>query len=365
MAHALAHPLATLRRGSGRTPGITELLHPFELVALLRMCTGGACFVPALPRVVALLLALGRARAEVVVVMTMPRLILENEVVMGTRKTSEGRFFLRPSPAMDALFLYCLARAVRITGVLVHEFAVLSNHYHVVFTDVRGNRPEFFRELNQFVARGGNRQLGRRENFFKPGSYNAPVLVDGDAIEDKCLYTLCNPVKHGLVKLPEYWNGISSWNFEYGQTKEYKRPPGFFAEDMRETEYLTLCRPEELYPELDDAHARKQLKDRATERGHALVKKIRKNGGRIMGMPRVRKQPTNSSPSTRPPRPGIRPNVAGKNKWARIEALQRNAAFLEDHRNARLRFEAGEIDVVFPRGTYLMAKRYGVAVCEN
>ncbi|MEM6294875.1 MAG: hypothetical protein AAGA54_26625, partial [Myxococcota bacterium] len=57
-----------------------------------------------------------------------------------------------------------------------------------------------------------------------------------------------------------------------------------------------------------------------------------------------------------------RPTVACKNKWARIEALQRNAAFLADYREARLRFEAGDTSIVFPLGTYLMAQRYGVAV---
>ncbi|MGH1347837.1 MAG: hypothetical protein ACRBN8_40155, partial [Nannocystales bacterium] len=77
---------------------------------------------------------------------------------------------------------------------------------------------------------------------------------------------------------------------------------------------------------------------------------------------RVRRQPTDSSPSTRAPRRGIRPTVAGKNKWARIEALQRNEAFLEAHEQARLLFEGGKRNVVFPLGTYLMVQRFGVAV---
>lgn len=82
-------------------------------------------------------------------------------------------------------------------------------------------------------------------------------------------------------------------------------------------------------------------------------------------MKRVRRQPPDSSPSTRAPRRGIRPTVAGKNKWARIEALLRNQAFLDAHQQARLRFEAGEHRVVFPLGTYLMLHRFGVAVAKN
>ena len=114
--------------------------------------------------------------------MTRPRFVKAGEVLMGTRRCSERRFFLRPSSTSDQLFLYCLARAGRLSGVLLHEFQVLSNHYQVIFTDVRGQSPQFFRELNQFVARGINASLGRWESFFAPGSYNAVGLVDGNAI---------------------------------------------------------------------------------------------------------------------------------------------------------------------------------------
>ncbi|MGH1344111.1 MAG: hypothetical protein ACRBN8_21305 [Nannocystales bacterium] len=297
--------------------------------------------------------------------MTRPRFVKAGEVVMGTRRCSERRFFLRPSPTTDHLFLYCLARAVRLSGVLLHEFQVLSNHYHVVFTDVRGQRPLFFRELNQFVARGVNASLGRWESFFAPGSYNAVTLVDDDAIEDECLYTLCNVVDAGLVKLPEYWDGVCSWSMNYGQSKTIRRPTGFFDESSDKTleeEVLTLVRPEALYPGLSDADAREQLRDRARERSHLIADKLRNNGGSFVGMARVRRQPTESSPSTRAPRRGIRPTVAGKNKWARIEALQRNEAFLKAHEQARLLFESGKRNVVFPLGTYLMVQRFGVAI---
>ena len=297
--------------------------------------------------------------------MTRPRFIKPGEVVMGTRRTSERRFFLRPSSTTDQLFLYCLARAARLSGVLLHEFQVLSNHYHIVLTDPHCQRPLFFRELNQFVARGVNASLGRWESFFAPGSYNAVTLVDAKAIEKECLYTLCNVVEAGLVKLPEYWDGVCSWRMNYGDTKRIARPKGFFREEsetMHDEEVLTLVRPDALYPDLSDVDAREHLRDKARALSRTFGDELQHKGGSFMGMKRVRRQPTESSPSTRAPRRGIRPTVAGKSKWARIEALQRNAAFLADYREARLRFEAGDTSVVFPLGTYLMAQRYGVAV---
>ncbi len=300
--------------------------------------------------------------------MTRPRFIEPGEVVMGSRRCSEQRFFLRPSSITDQLFLYCLARAARITGVQLHEFQVLSNHYHVVLTDVRGNRPEFFRELNQFVARGVNASLGRWESFFAPGSYNAVVLLDGDAIERECLYTLCNVVEAGLVKLPEYWDGVCSWRLDYGESKRIRRPLGFFRESnasMLEEEVLTLVRPKGLYPELADAEARAKLRRRARERSHDHTAKLRAQGRAFMGMKRVRKQPVTRSAVSPSKRRGIRPTVASRDRSTRVAALQRYARFLEAYRAARLRFEAGARDVLFPVGTYLLARRYGVVVAET
>ena len=294
-----------------------------------------------------------------------PRRVVKGEVLMGTRRCIQRRFLLRPDGITTMVFKYLLARAARLTGVLIHEFKVLSNHYHIVFSDPRGQRSKFFQELNSLLARAVNAAFGEWETMFAPGSFNAVVLVDGDTIEQKCLYTLCNAVKDGLVSHPARWEGASSWGMEYGKREYISRPKIAFFKTMRPTEVLVLVRPEALYPELSDAEARARLREKATERSHAYMKKLRKKGGAVMGMARVRKQPRDSSPLTRAPRRGIRPTVAGANKWARIEALQRNAEFLADHEAARLEFEKGNHDVRFPIGTYLMVQRYGVAVVSN
>jgi hypothetical protein len=48
-----------------------------------------------------------------------------------------------------------------------------------------------------------------------------------------------------------------------------------------------------------------------------------------------------------------------------IEALQQNARFLEEHEVARRAFVAGNRDVVFPYGAYLMRVRYGCACASS
>ncbi len=61
------------------------------------------------------------------------------------------------------------------------------------------------------------------------------------------------------------------------------------------------------------------------------------------------------------PRRGLRPRVAAVNKWRRIEALQRLKEFIAEYREAWLRWKQGFTDVVFPRGTYAMAKYASVS----
>jgi len=55
---------------------------------------------------------------------------------------------------------------------------------------------------------------------------------------------------------------------------------------------------------------------------------------------------------TSAPRRQLSPRVASKNKWRRIEALQRNKAWLAAYRAAFARLRAGFGDAVFPAGTY-------------
>ena len=132
-------------------------------------------------------------------IVTLPRSIEPGDVVLGTRRCSERRFFLRPDPETCQVFEYCLARCADKYDIELHEFVVMSNHYHLVFTDPHGNRPEFFRDLNKQVASAVNVKLKRFENMFAPGSYNAPKLIEAGDIEAKCIYTLTNPTEAGLV----------------------------------------------------------------------------------------------------------------------------------------------------------------------
>jgi hypothetical protein len=60
----------------------------------------------------------------------------------------------------------------------------------------------------------------------------------------------------------------------------------------------------------------------------------------------------------------MNPRVAAKSKWARIEALLRNRAFIERYRDAFCSHMAGLANVLFPFGTFWMRK-FGKVACET
>ena len=87
-------------------------------------------------------------------------------------------------------------------------------------------------------------------------------------------------------------------------------------------------------------------------------------GARVLGRRGVRHQSWRACPTTREPRFGMRPQVAARNQWARIEALQRNQHFLDAHLDARARWRAG-LPVLFPAGTYWLRHFAFVAVAGS
>jgi hypothetical protein len=60
-------------------------------------------------------------------------------------------------------------------------------------------------------------------------------------------------------------------------------------------------------------------------------------------------------PASYEPRRNLRPRVAGRNKWARIEALLRNHAFVAEYMSARAHWGQGE-PTMFPPGTYWLRR---------
>ena len=142
----------------------------------------------------------------------LPRQILPGTTYMVSRRVTQRLFLLRPSRKTNQIFNYCLARAAQISGVRLHAVCVMSNHYHIICTDVRGLLPKFVAELNKLVAKCINASCGRWENLWAAGVQTSYVrLIDADAMIRESAYVLANPVSAGLVRYGREWPGVRLW----------------------------------------------------------------------------------------------------------------------------------------------------------
>jgi REP element-mobilizing transposase RayT len=293
--------------------------------------------------------------------MSVPRQIVPGTTYLLSRRCFNRHFLLRPSNKVNQIFKFCLAAAARKTGVLLHNFCVLSNHYHIVATDIRGDLPGFMHWLNVYVAKCVNAELGRWEYFWAPNSYSAVTLVDRDDVIGKMVYVFTNPVDAGLVPRHEVWPGANSLLADIDNAPQViHRPEGFFREkgSVPETANLEMVSPAVFEGARSECLA--TLGARILEKEEEVQRRAKLEGWRFLGVRKILAQSPFSRPSNREPRRVLNPRVASRDKWQRIEALQRLKEFLDTYRAALKCFVDGDRMTVFPFGTYGMRVRFGV-----
>jgi hypothetical protein len=273
-------------------------------------------------------------------------------------------FLLRPDAVTNQTFLYCLALAARRYGIEINWVAVESNHYHAGIHDVRGNYPEFLRYFHSLLARGINAHRGRWENLWATEQASVVELVSADAVFEKQIYGLTNPVKDHLVDKVHNWPGVSSLRYQLSRgSVTVKRPKHFFNPNGGLPEEITLqfVRPRG-FEHLTEEQWKAKLSNAIADKEREFAAKRAAKGIRLLGSRAVRDQSPFSSPTTFTKRRGLSPRIATRNKWLRVEAAQRNKQFATQYRDALSRFRSGE-DVLFPAGTYLLRVR-GLVSCE-
>jgi REP element-mobilizing transposase RayT len=292
--------------------------------------------------------------------MTAPRQVLPGTSYLVTRRCSQREFLLTPSPVANGIFFYVLAVAAARFGVLVHAYCVLSNHCHLVVTDLEARLPAFEQYLDSLVARAMNASLGRSEAFWGDCTFSAVALLSPTDVVDKAAYVLANPVAAGLVRHGRDWPGLWSAPDLIGAGAiEVVRPDFFFRATgpMPAVASLELSVPAGF---VSADEFREQLTQALAAREHEASVSLRSENRTFLGAQRVLAQSPRTRPTTRPARRKLSPRIAGRDKWKRIEALGRLVEFRNAYRQALRAFRRGLKDVIFPAGTYWLRVAYDV-----
>ena len=294
----------------------------------------------------------------------LPRQVLPRQFYLITRRCSQRQFLLRPDPVTNNAFLYCLIDAALRFEIDVLLPCVMSNHYHAVVYDRAGRYPEFIEHLHKLVARSQNALRGRWENLWSSEQTCVVKLVGREAVMDKLVYTATNPVHDHLVERVHHWPGVNGLAaLLTGRSLRATRPLHFFRRPgpMPEAVEMMLTIPPELGP-ADAVLA--ELRDRVRAVEHERAIDRQRTGRRVQGRRAVLAQSWRDHPGTREPRRNLRPRVATRSKWGRIEALGRNQEFADEYASARQRWRDGAA-VVFPAGTYWLQRFASVVVLET
>jgi REP element-mobilizing transposase RayT len=282
---------------------------------------------------------------------------------MITRRCTQRQLLLRPDRETNNAFTYCLIEAALRFGIDVLLPCAMSNHHHTVIYDRDGRYPEFVEHFHKLLARSQNALRGRWENFWATEQVCVVRLVDREAVIDKLVYTATNPVQAHLVDRVHHWPGVNGLTaLLVGRPLRARRPMHFFRPDgpMPDEVEMRFTLPPELGPE---AEVLAELRQRvhAVEAEHEAER--RRTGQQVLGRRAVLQQSYRAYPSSVEPRRNLRPQVAGRSKWSRIEALLRNRAFIEDYVLAREAWREGR-RVAFPPGTYWLRRFANVVVAE-
>jgi putative transposase len=271
---------------------------------------------------------------------------------------------MRPDQQTNNAFIYCLAEAAARYGIQVLFTVAMSNHHHTGIYDPSGNYPAFLEHFHKMFAKCQNALRGRWENFWASEQTSVVRLVDPADVLSKMTYALTNPVKDGLVECAHHWPGVTSLeSLVHGKSLVASRPKHFFRDDgaMPDTVTLSFARPKG-FEHLAAAEFATLLTDQVRALEKRVADERRRAGTPILGRHAVLKQRWSDRPTTRELRRGLDPRVAARSKWSRIEALLRNRTFREAYAAARVSFQRGMRDVLFPAGTYWL-RRFASATC--
>ncbi len=308
------------------------------------------------------------------------RRVLPGTTYLITKKINDDFFFLRPSDEVNELILYLLLMKLEKYGLLIHGFCFMSNHFHLLVTDLRGELPALMREFLSESSKALKVELGTTRQIWSTRRYSSVEMLDLDAAEREAAYIAVNPTEAGFTE-PADWPGLTSANLKFGDRLTAKRPDEYFSPRYRPDYVSVTLAPlpqasfgketenredtnEEARDEqaLNEESARRIQNhiDAALKNIHASLKKRK---AKLAGRERVLK--TSRYKRGSHPIRGLNPRFATKNGELLSSAIESFRKFEREHGSAVDRYAAGHSQAVFPRGTYGYRKLLGVRVGQG
>lgn len=316
--------------------------------------------------------------------MTRPRFITEGMTFFVTVRAVNRSFRFVPRRKVREVIDYCLTVVLerfRNEGMLcLHEFKFMSNHYHLLGTDMKACLSQFVQDLNSLLSRELNALRGMSGSNIEKG-FNLVRIHSAERLVGHAIYTLANPVSANLVARARHWKGTSSVRMRYGKPVVIRKPKlGLWAgkrshakrrasqrskranyaarSKLPETAELIIDRPP-ILPNLSDEQLRAHILKRLDGVERICEAKRQKLGIRVIGFAKAATLHFLAIPQSEEMF-SLTPEFSASHVWERVALAAIRKKFLEAYYAAYELFAGGERGVAFPVGTWLMRRRFGV-----
>ena len=270
---------------------------------------------------------------------------------------------LRPSPVLNDVTLGVLARAARLASLLVHAYAFLSNHYHLLVRVADAQQlAEFMNYLNSNLAREAGRLARWREKFWGR-RYQAVLVSDEEEAQvGRLSYVLAQGVKEGLVASPFDWPGAhcaralsdgtpvaGHWHDRTLESRAQRKNPPLDPQAFIEREELSLA-PLPCWESLAPEQYRARVLGLIDEIEADAQRRQEETGKPPRGRDAVCRQDPHHEPNRI--KRGPAPLVHAADPAVRRGLRMAYFAFLDAYRYAACRLRAGAMDFEFPAGAF-------------
>jgi putative transposase len=228
--------------------------------------------------------------------MTASRCWPPNATYLITRRTLLRQFLLRPTPEVQAILFFVMAYVSSECGVQIHGWVFMSNHVHLVVTDTEGRLSDFLQAFFKTTSSALNRLYGRKGQLWDGKRPDVRRLMDPASIVRYVDYTMANPIKAGLVRDLEDWEGSVSLPNYIGTTLVAARPKTYFRQSGTRAKpalvKFKVTRPPSVSGTDEEyVAAREYSLARAQEAAREMFKRVR-------GRRRCEREDITSSPNT-------------------------------------------------------------------
>jgi putative transposase len=117
-------------------------------------------------------------------------------------------------------FLEYLESASERYNAIIHVYCLMDNHYHLLLETPSGNLPQIMRHINGAYTTYFNVKHDRAGHLFQ-GRYKAILVEKDEYAKELSRYIHLNPVRAGIVELPEEYEWSSYLSY-IGKNKKLK-----------------------------------------------------------------------------------------------------------------------------------------------